>query len=120
VADWQNGAAWPGAAAQGASTPTDTPGALSPRESRQFQVIRRRVLTAGGNTIALPVLAALTSLVVVFPQVESDVNYGVSVTPNWGTTVWVTTKTVTGYTVHFGTAAPASALLDITTFRTES
>jgi hypothetical protein len=43
---------------------------------------------------------------------EPDANYGVIVTPNWGTTAWVTAKATTGFTINFGTAAPASASVD--------
>jgi hypothetical protein len=37
---------------------------------------------------------------------EPDANYGVQVTTNWATTVHVTAKAVSGFTIHFGTAAP--------------
>jgi hypothetical protein len=37
---------------------------------------------------------------------EPDANYGVMVTPNWNTTVWITRKATTGFTMNFGTAAP--------------
>ena len=30
----------------------------------------------------------------------------VYVTPQWNTTVWITGKTTTGFTINFGTAAP--------------
>lgn len=32
--------------------------------------------------------------------------YQVAVSVDWGTTTWITLKTVTGFTVNFGTAAP--------------
>lgn len=119
MADWENGAAWPGAAAPQAGDKNPA-GTLSPREYRQFQVMRRRMLTNAGNVVGLPVTAALTTISVTFPQAESDASYGVSVTPNWPTTLSVTAKTVTGFEISFGTAAPANAALDYTTFRTES
>jgi hypothetical protein len=37
---------------------------------------------------------------------EPDANYGVIVTPSWETTVWITSKATSGFTVNFGTAAP--------------
>lgn len=119
MADWENGAAWPGAQTQQQKAATPA-GQLGPREMRQFQVMRRRTLTPAGNAINLPVTAALTTLAITFAQQESDLTYGVAVTPNWGTTLWVTAKAVTGFTLNFGTAAPANAALDYTTFRMES
>lgn len=43
---------------------------------------------------------------------ETDANYGVIVTPSWGTTAWVTNKATSGFTINFGTAAPANATVD--------
>lgn len=43
---------------------------------------------------------------------EPDTNYGVIVTPSWGTTAWVTSKATSGFTINFGTAAPAGATVD--------
>jgi hypothetical protein len=43
---------------------------------------------------------------------EPDATYGVIVTPNWLTTVQVTSKTVSGFTINFGTPAPANAKVD--------
>lgn len=43
---------------------------------------------------------------------EPDANYGVWVSPSWLTTWRVTSKATTGFTVDFGTAAPASATID--------
>jgi hypothetical protein len=57
--------------------------------------------------------------VVTFPREEPDADYGVTATPNWDTTVWVGTKTTTGCTVNFGTAAVAGASIDLITFRSE-
>lgn len=45
-------------------------------------------------------------------MLEPDADYAVIVTPNWGTTSWVTAKATTGFTINFGTAAPASATVD--------
>jgi hypothetical protein len=39
-------------------------------------------------------------------RVEDDANYQIVATPSWATTVWVTGKTTTGFTLNFGTAAP--------------
>lgn len=43
---------------------------------------------------------------------EPDATYGVQVTPSWATTVYVTAKTTAGFTINFGTAAPAGATCD--------
>lgn len=43
---------------------------------------------------------------------ESDASYGVIVTPSWATTVHVTGKARSGFTVNFGTAAPSGATFD--------
>lgn len=39
-------------------------------------------------------------------QVEDDANYQIVATPSWNTTVWVTSKSTTGFTLNFGTSAP--------------
>lgn len=43
---------------------------------------------------------------------EPDTSYAVMVVPNWSTTCYVTSKTRSGFTVEFGTAAPANAKID--------
>jgi hypothetical protein len=37
---------------------------------------------------------------------EPDTNYGVQITPSWGTTAWVTAKREDGFDLAFGSAAP--------------
>ena len=116
---WVNPAAWPGANPAQPSQDSQA-GNLDPRMMRQFQVMRRRSLTLAGNGINVPVATSATTLAITFAQPESDLQYGVSVTPGWPTTLSVTAKGVNGFLISFGTAAPASATLDYTTFRTES
>ena len=87
-------------------------------EERQRRLLLR-FLTQAGNGVGTAVTLAATTLAVTLPRSERDALYGVTVTPNGGTTVWITTKTITGFTVNFGTAAPASATVDYLTFRTE-
>ncbi|MHB9023946.1 MAG: hypothetical protein ACYC7E_07170 [Armatimonadota bacterium] len=53
-----------------------------------------------------------TTYAVTFAVAEPDATYAVSVTPTWNTTVWVTNKATTGFTVNFGTAAPSGAKCD--------
>jgi hypothetical protein len=43
---------------------------------------------------------------------EPDANYAVIVTPAWNTTVWVTDKATTGFTVHFGTSPSSDSSFD--------
>jgi hypothetical protein len=43
---------------------------------------------------------------------EPDANYAVIITPAWNTTVWVTNKATTGFTVHFGTGPGADSSFD--------
>ena len=57
-----------------------------------------------GNNVA--VAAAATSLAVTLSQTLPNTNYAVYVTPQWNTSVWITGKTTTGFTINFGTAAP--------------
>jgi len=57
-----------------------------------------------GNNVA--VAAGATSLAVTLSQTLPSTNYAVYVTPQWNTSVWVTSKTTTGFTINFGTAAP--------------
>jgi hypothetical protein len=63
-----------------------------------------------GINLAVP--AGQTELQVKFPTPEADDQYAVSLTPSWLTNLAVTAKTATGFTVQFGTAAPAAAKLD--------
>jgi len=60
--------------------------------------------TFKGNNVA--VAAGATSLAVTLSQNLNTTNYAVYVTPQWNTTVWITGKTTTGFTINFGTAAP--------------
>ena len=48
---------------------------------------------------------------------EPNANYGVVVTPSWGTTTFITAKTTGGFTINFGTTAPAGATVDWLIFR---
>lgn len=87
---------------------------------RVLQRFAVRFLTASGNQLNIPVTAAATTLAVTFVRSESDpAKVGVLVTPNWLTTCSVTNKATTGCTVTFGTAAPASATIDLITFSSE-
>ena len=62
--------------------------------------------------INIAVQAACAQFEVHFPRAESDANYAVSITPNWMTSYCVSAKTNTGFTVHFGSAAPTNAKFD--------
>jgi hypothetical protein len=62
--------------------------------------------------IDLAVPAGGTLVQVAFPRAEADAAYAVSLTPSWLTQVAVSAKAPQGFTVQFGTAAPAGATLD--------
>ncbi len=68
-----------------------------------------------GVNIKVP--AGSTSLQVTLPVPEPDTNYGVLVVPQWNTTVWVTNKTTTGFTINFGTAPTTDNALDWFVYR---
>lgn len=95
-----------------------TPG-TDARQDAEWRVVRRRVLTKGGVMVAVPVTTAATSLVVAFRNMEPDSHFAALATPNWSTTVWVTSKSQTGCTIHFGTAAPSGAVVDLVIHRSE-
>lgn len=81
--------------------------------------LQHRHLTNAGNVVAATVNSGATTLAVTFPRAEPDTAYGVTATPAWATTVWVTGKATTGCTVNFGTAPGADSTVDLTTFRSE-
>ncbi|MBI2299110.1 MAG: hypothetical protein HYU66_09250 [Armatimonadetes bacterium] len=62
--------------------------------------------------IDLGVAAGGTELQVAFPTPEPDAAYAVSITPSWLTNTCVPAKTAAGFTVQFGTPAPAGAKVD--------
>ena len=59
--------------------------------------------------IAAAITNGATTLAVTFGTAQADANYAVLCTPNYGTTCYVTSQTASGFTINFGTAAPASA-----------
>ncbi len=89
------------------------------QETTWLRRLVQRWLPQAGNFVAQAVSNGATSVAVTFPRAEPDTAYGVNATPNWGTTVWVSSKTKTGCTINFGTAAGASATVDISIFRSE-
>jgi hypothetical protein len=99
--------------------------AVSARDKQQAAVSRVRNLTLAGNGILVPVTLSASSTTVTFIQPEqNDILYGVAVVPSWNTTCYVgaADKTLTGFTVHYGTNAPASGspTIDYHTYRTEA
>ncbi len=99
----------------GQSSRVTSPGGVF--SETQLRVLLRRHLTRAGNAVNLPVTLGVASIVYTLPLSEQDGAYGVTVTPNWSTTVWVTGKTTAQCVVNFGTVAPASATIDVDTFR---
>lgn len=92
---------------------------LEARERREWDVIRRRVLTPGGVGVNVSVANAATSHAVTFAKAEQDASFAVFVTPSWATSVRVTDKATTGFTARFGTASGASDTLDYLVARSE-
>lgn len=68
-------------------------------------------LALNGNMrgISSAVGSGATTLVVTFTTAQTDTNYAVLCTPNFSSTCYVTSQTTSGFTLNFGTAAPASA-----------
>lgn len=60
----------------------------------------------------IAVTSSSTSSAVVFGTAHTNANYTVMCTPNWNTTCFVTNKSVNGFTLNFGTAAPGAQLVD--------
>ena len=70
-------------------------------------------VTRGVN---VAVASAATTLAVAGLS-EPDTSYGVQVSTSWATTVTVTGKTTAGFTLTFGTAAPAAETVDWLLYR---
>lgn len=81
-------------------------------------------VTAGGDVdwpavsrgVNVPVASGATTLAVAGLS-EPDTSYGVQVSTSWATTVTVTGKTTAGFTLTFGTAAPAAETVDWLLYR---
>ena len=58
------------------------------------------------------VAASATSQTVSFGTAHPDANYAVFCTPDWNTSCYVSNKTVNGFTLNYGTAAPATQQVD--------
>lgn len=92
---------------------------MDPRETREWNVVRRRILTPGGVGVNVSVANGATSHAVTFVKGEADTSFAVLVTPSWATTVRVTDKATTGFTARFGSAAGASDTIDYAVLRSE-
>lgn len=83
-------------------------------------LLRRLVhkyLTPAGQKVKLSVSNGATTATWTFDRTESDTDFGVLALPNWSTTTYLSARSTTAVTITFGTAAGASATVDITTFR---
>jgi len=67
--------------------------------------------------VNVTVTAGFTSISVTLPEPEPDTNYGVIVTPGWDTSVWITDKTTSGFTINFGTPPTVDSALDWFVYR---
>jgi hypothetical protein len=72
------------------------------------------VFNLGSNVrgIAAAVTSGQTTLAITFATAQADANYAVLCTPNYATTCYVTNVATTGFTISFGTAAPANATVN--------
>lgn len=88
------------------------------KDSRSWRALLLRFVSpSGGTKVQLAVTNGATTVTYTFPYPDADTTYGVVATPNWSTTVYCSSRSVTSLTLTFGTAAPASATVDIITFR---
>lgn len=60
----------------------------------------------------MSVAASATSQTVSFGTAHPDANYAVFCTPDWNTSCYVSNKTTNGFTLNYGTAAPAAQQVD--------
>lgn len=90
------------------------------RDEQRWRVLLRRALTRGGVTVNLAVPTSATSVTCGFAHHEPDTKYAAFVTPSWGTTASVTSKSTTSCALAFGTAAPANATVDVVILRSET
>jgi len=72
-----------------------------------------RIVQSGNN---VPITQTTTSQAISLEITEMDTSYGVIITPNWDTNVWVTDKTTSQFTAHYATS-PASAFIDWFVYR---
>jgi len=84
-----------------------------------FEVRKRGTISTRQSATAASVTQTSTTLAVSLPVAEPNATYQVYAVPNWGTTVFVTSKTTGGFTINFGTAAPASATVDWAVLRAD-
>jgi hypothetical protein len=93
--------------------------------TRKFSIDHEGRIYAGGienspgfqKGINVSVPAGATFIDITLPIAEPDANYGVVVTPQWNTTVWITNKNTTGFRINFGIAPTVASALDWFLFR---
>jgi hypothetical protein len=77
--------------------------------------VRRIPYGNRGVNVSLP--SAMYNVTITLPYPEPDTNYGVLVSPTWNTTVWITSKTTTSFTVQFSSSTPIGAKIDWLVYR---
>lgn len=70
------------------------------------------VLGTSFKGVQVSVTQGTTTKTVLFSANMIDVYFDVFIMPNWNTTVWITGRTIYGFDISFGTAAPANATID--------
>ena len=120
--EWQNNSGTPlsvvnGAGKLGVATATPLAGLHVAAGGQRFDTA---FVNGPGlqRAINVAVPQAANSITVTLPVAEPDTSYGVSVVPQWNTSVYVTSKTATTFVIGFGTAAPSGgSKLDWIVFR---
>lgn len=89
------------------------------RTEAQLGIVFQRYLTQGGTGVDTSVAGGATTKAITFVRQEPDTSFGVVATPGWNTTVWVTAKAKTGFTLNFGTVPVGTKTIDWVAFRSE-
>ena len=88
------------------------------KELRQWrQLLMQYMHTQAGLRVKLAVGNGATTVTYTFSSPDYDDNYGIVATPTWSTTVRVSARSITAFTLTFGTAAGASDTVDVMSFR---
>jgi hypothetical protein len=91
---------------------------LESRTALILEWVARTFGVPGGAGVETVVPLGSTQMTVPLPRVAPGA-YGVTAQPSWLTTVAVTGRAATGFTLLFGTAAPAGAHVHWITFTTD-
>jgi hypothetical protein len=93
--------------------------------TRKFSIDHEGYIYVGGienspglqKGVNIPIPTGSSYIDITLPVPEPDTNYGVIVTPQWNTTVWISNKTTTGFRVNFSIAPSQASYIDWLVFR---